>query len=168
MKGTLWKMVGAWPWNHNSRLWEMIQQMVLTSIEQEQHTAVKVQCEQTTPWLSTFRGKMIQIRDPCRDGDGGGWPFTTALPAWLSSGWWAAMMKDCQPDNNPVWKIDKNINVDDDDRGENGSRILFEKVVPNYITTSHIGGVNWNLSKMGVLLLACLIQLKLNCIPSYS
>ena len=163
MKGTLWKMVGAWPWNHNSRLWEMIQQMVLTSIEQEQHTAVKVQCEQTTPWLSTFRGKMIQIRDHTA---------TTMVEAGLllcgpAPAWWAAMMKDCQPDNNPVWKIDKNINVDDDDRGENGSRILFEKVVPNYITTSHIGGVNWNLSKMGVLLL-CLIQLKLNCIPSYS
>ena len=71
---------------------------------------------------------MIQIRDHTA---------TTMVEAGLllcgpAPAWWAAMMKDCQPDNNPVWKIDKNINVDDDDRGENGSRILFEKVVPNY------------------------------------
>ena len=161
MKGTLWKMVGAWPWNHNSRLWEMIQQMVLTSIEHSNTTTEQLRCnvnKQLPDW-ALFEAKWSRLE-------------TIPRRRWWRLAFYFAALR--QPDGPPWWRTANRTIIQCEKLTKTSMLMMMTGVRMAqgfylkkwYLTTSHIGGVNWNLSKMGVLLLVCLIQLKLNCIPS--
>ena len=91
MKGTLWKMVGAWPWNHNSRLWEMIQQMVLTSIEHSNTTTEQLRCnvnKQLPDW-ALFEAKWSRLE-------------TIPRRRWWRLAFYFAALR--QPDGPPWWR----------------------------------------------------------------